>query len=39
MCGNMSSPVHHYLLCPFGSGGDVFPFIGSAKDCVPEVIV
>ena len=31
MCGNMSSPVHHYLLCPFGSGGDVFPFIGIGK--------
>lgn len=27
----MSSPVLHYLLCPFGSGGDVFPFIGIGK--------
>ena len=27
----MSSTAHHYLLCPFGSGGDVFPFVGIGK--------
>lgn len=31
MCGSMTMVSHHYLLCPFGSGGDVFPFIGIGK--------
>jgi len=29
--GPLNPQPHHYLLCPFGSGGDVFPFIGIGK--------
>lgn len=27
----MTELPHHFILCPFGSGGDVFPFIGIGK--------
>jgi rhamnosyltransferase subunit B len=27
----MSQVIRHFILCPFGSGGDVFPFIGIGR--------